>query len=121
MIRRLCTLKAKLNDMFSKRLINLGLTNVNYARFYLQMSPKIPMKFMSLEEFMFRTSVRSTYREFLRKISKSHEKDDLRKFVREEFRAGNHVSDLAQRKYMLHEGKKRMDQFLKMIGLLSFR
>lgn len=80
---------------------------------------RLPKKTLSLEEFLFRKRLLSVYRLLLRAINKSHEKDDLRRFVKDEFTINNKETDLNHRKYLLTIGIGRINDMLKQMGIGS--
>lgn len=80
---------------------------------------RLPKKVLSLEEFLFRKRLLSVYRLLLRAVNKSHEKHDLRRFVRDEFTINNKETDLNHRKYLLTIGIGRINDMLKQMGIPS--
>lgn len=73
-------------------------------------------KFLSLEEFLFRQQVLSTYRSLMRAIYKHHEKVDLANFAKQEFTIDSAGMELSQRKYMLSEGIRRINMMATPMG-----
>lgn len=73
--------------------------------------------FLSLEEFMFRQRVLQTYRNLMRIIYKHHEKQDLLKYAKEEFRINREQKELNHRKYLLHIGLNRINDMAKVFGI----
>jgi hypothetical protein len=72
---------------------------------------------LSLDEFIFRQKVLSTYRDIIRLINSSHEKKDLLEFVKHEFKANIHETDLTHRKYLLNMGITRINKMIPVLGL----
>jgi len=72
---------------------------------------------LSLEEFMFRAKVKSTYRKLVRIIYRTHEKEELLRYAKHEFTMNNQVSDLSQRRYLLNDGVNKINQTLAMMNL----
>lgn len=73
--------------------------------------------FLSLEEFVFRLKVLLTYRQVMRIIYKHHEKDELAKFAREEFKMNQEAKELNHRKYLLTIGINRINDMAKVFGI----
>lgn len=73
--------------------------------------------FLSLEEFLFRLKVLKTYRDVMRVIYRHHERDELAKFVREEFKFSDRETDLNQRKYLLTLGINKINEMAKVFGI----
>ncbi|EGV66013.1 hypothetical protein PSN45_003170 [Yamadazyma tenuis] len=71
---------------------------------------------LSLEEFLFRQQIKGIYRKVVRSIYKHHERDDLMKFLRYEFKI-KEKHDLAYRKYLLSQGTQRINDMAMMLGL----
>ncbi|CUM63352.1 uncharacterized protein PRCAT00000925001 [Priceomyces carsonii] len=71
---------------------------------------------LSLEEFLFRKKVLETYKEAMRLCYKSHEKDDLTTFLRDEFKLNAQQKDLTYRKYLFSMGIQRIDQLTYLLG-----
>lgn len=74
-------------------------------------------KVLLLEEFLFRQRIIGIYRELFRVIYKSHEKVDLARFVRDEFKMNLKETDLGHRKYLLSIGVSRINEMSKIMGL----
>lgn len=74
-------------------------------------------KALSLEEFMFRAKVKSTYRKLIRIIYRTHEKEELLRYAKHEFAISSQVSDLSQRRYLLNDGVNKINQMLAMMDL----
>lgn len=74
-------------------------------------------KALSLEEFMFRTKVKSTYRKLIRIIYRTHEREELLRYAKHEFTMSKQVSDLSQRRYLLNDGVNKINQMLAMMNL----
>lgn len=74
-------------------------------------------KALSLEEFMFRAKVKSTYRKLVRIIYRTHEREELLRYAKIEFTMNNQVSDLSQRRYLLNDGVNKINQMLAMMNL----
>lgn len=72
---------------------------------------------LSLEEFMFRSKVKSTYRKLVRIIYRTHEREELLRYAKHEFTMNNQVSDLSQRRYLLNDGVNKINQTLAMMNL----
>lgn len=72
---------------------------------------------LSLEEFMFRAKVKSTYRNLVRIIYKSHEREELLRYAKHEFELNEKMSDLSQRRYLLNDGVNKINQALAMMNL----
>ncbi|SGZ49454.1 CIC11C00000005586 [Sungouiella intermedia] len=72
---------------------------------------------LSLEEFMFRLRVLHTYRRLMRIIYKHHEKQDLLKFAKDEFRINREETELNHRKYLLQLGLTRINDMAKVFGI----
>lgn len=53
----------------------------------------------------------------MRVIYKHHERFDLAKFAREEFKASSRETDLNHRKYLLHTGTSRINEMAKVFGV----
>lgn len=73
--------------------------------------------FLSLEEFVFRQKVLQTYRHVMRIIYKHHEKNDLAKFAREEFKVNREETNLNHRKYLLQIGLNRINDMATVFGI----
>lgn len=71
----------------------------------------------SLEEFLFQQRVKQVYRAVLRQIYKHHERDDLVKFVRDEFKVNANERDLNHRKYLLSLGINQIASMSASLGL----
>ncbi|KAI5949629.1 hypothetical protein CANMA_005436 [Candida margitis] len=71
----------------------------------------------SLEEFLFQQRVKQVYRAVLRQIYKHHERDDLVKFMRDEFKLNANERDLNHRKYLLSLGVNRIASMSASLGL----
>ncbi|CAK9438717.1 uncharacterized protein LODBEIA_P29410 [Lodderomyces beijingensis] len=71
----------------------------------------------SLEEFMFQRKVKGIYRLVLRQIYKHHERDDLVRFIRDEFKTNSTQRDLQHRKYLLSQGINQINQMSASLGL----
>lgn len=71
----------------------------------------------SLEEFLFQQRVKQVYRAVLRQIYKHHERDDLVKFVRDEFKVNANERDLNHRKYLLSLGVNQIASMSASLGL----
>lgn len=71
---------------------------------------------LSLEEFLFRQRVLQTYRHVMRLAYKHHERQDLCRFAREEFRL-NQNATLSHRKYLLHTGTSKIEDMARVLGL----
>ncbi|KAI5967375.1 hypothetical protein KGF57_000403 [Candida theae] len=71
----------------------------------------------SLEEFLFQQRVKQVYRTVLRQIYKHHERDDLIKFVRDEFKVNANERDLNHRKYLLSLGVSQIVSMSASLGL----
>lgn len=76
-------------------------------------------KFLSLEEFIFRRKVLETYRALMRVVYRSHERHELAKYARDEFRSQAREQDLSHRKYLLLTGIKKIDDTLRLLGMSS--
>lgn len=74
-------------------------------------------KILSLEEFLFRQRLLGVYRQLMRLIYKSHEKHDLIKFARDEFKINREEKDLNHRKYLLALGINRINDMMKIMGI----
>lgn len=74
---------------------------------------------LSLEEYLFRQQVLSTYRRALRAVYKSHEKEDLLRYVKAEFKASDVQKELLQRRYELKKGTEKMEAMFQMMGMGS--
>lgn len=74
---------------------------------------------LSLEEFLFRQQVLSTYRRAIRAVYKSHEKTDLLAFVKGEFASSGAPKELIQRQYELKKGTEKMEAMFQMMGMGS--
>lgn len=72
---------------------------------------------LSLEEFLFRSRVRSTYRELARQIYKTHERQDLMSFLRDEFQVNSNQTDLQYRKYLLSQALTKINQMSASLGI----
>lgn len=57
------------------------------------------------------------YRQLLRILVKTHERDDLIKFAREEFKINNKETDLNHRKYLLNLGLQRINDMMRVMGI----
>ncbi|KAG5421719.1 hypothetical protein I9W82_000811 [Candida metapsilosis] len=71
----------------------------------------------SLEEFLFQQRVRHVYRAVLRQIYKHHERQDMVKFVRDEFKVNANERDLNHRKYLLSLGVSQIASMSASLGL----
>ncbi|KAK6457492.1 uncharacterized protein RJT20DRAFT_2048 [Scheffersomyces xylosifermentans] len=74
---------------------------------------------LPLEEFLFRQRVKGIYRDLLRIVYRSHEKQDLLRFVRDEFKINGTETDLNHRRYLLNLGLKRINEMITMLGIRS--
>lgn len=74
-------------------------------------------KILSLEEFLFRQRLLGVYRQLMRVVYKSHEKQDLVKFARDEFKMNKEEKDLNHRKYLLTLGINRINDMMKIMGI----
>ena len=74
-------------------------------------------KVLSLEEFMFRRNVLSTYRSVMRMIYKHHERVGLAQFAREEFRMNSKETELTTRKYLLQTGISKINDMVSVFGI----
>lgn len=72
---------------------------------------------LSLEEFLFRSRAKSTYRELTRQIYKTHERHDLMSFLRYEFDANAKQTDLQYRKYLLSQAMSKINQMSASLGI----
>lgn len=70
----------------------------------------------SLEEFMFRKRLKVIYRDVLRLVYKSHEKEALLQYVQGEFRVGVE-KDLNYRRYLLNQGINKINEMVTMMGI----
>lgn len=87
-------------------------------RLFLRHAHKRPRKeFLSLEEFVFRQKVLLTYRSIMRIIYKHHERADLAKYARDEFRVNAKETELAHRKYLLHTGIRTVNDMAQVFGI----
>lgn len=75
--------------------------------------------FLSLNEFLYRAQVRKVYRDLVRAVYKTHEKEDLMGYARHEFRIHDKETDLKKRRYLLNDGVKKISKFMLLIGILS--
>lgn len=66
---------------------------------------------------MFRQQVLSTYRSVMRLIYKHHERVDLARFARDEFRVNSKVTELSTRRYLLQTGIKRIEDMSRLLGI----
>lgn len=82
-------------------------------RFYSRSNRKI----LSLEEFIFRQNVLSTYRSVMRIIYKHHERAGLAQFAREEFRMNSKETELTTRKYLLQTGISKINDMANVFGI----
>lgn len=71
---------------------------------------------ISLDEFLFRQQVKHIYRRIMRVAYNHHEKDELIRFIRPEFKVAN-TSDLAYRKYLLSQGVIRINDMATIMGI----
>ncbi|KAK6892355.1 hypothetical protein K6H09_003603 [Candida tropicalis] len=69
------------------------------------------------KEFLFRSRVRSTYRELARQIYKTHERQDLMSFLRDEFKVNSNQTDLQYRKYLLSQALTKINQMSASLGI----
>ncbi|QBM90172.1 hypothetical protein METSCH_E04130 [Metschnikowia aff. pulcherrima] len=74
-------------------------------------------KVLSLEEFIFRRNVLSTYRSVMRMIYKHHERVGLAQFAREEFRMNSKETELTTRKYLLQTGISKINDMVSVFGI----
>lgn len=72
---------------------------------------------LSLEEFLFRKQVLKTYKEAMRVIYKHHEREELARFVRDEFKLNEGEKSLSHRRYLLQTGISRMNDMTKLLGI----
>lgn len=72
---------------------------------------------LSLEEFLFRKEVLKTYKDMMRVIYKHHERSELAKFARDEFKLNQGQKSLSHRKYLLQTGLVRMNEMTKLLGI----
>ena len=72
---------------------------------------------LSLEEFLFRSRAISIYRELCREIYKTHERQDLMRFLRDEFKVNSKQSDLQYRKYLLSQALNTINQMTASLGI----
>ncbi|PNW73293.1 hypothetical protein CHLRE_14g626667v5 [Chlamydomonas reinhardtii] len=74
----------------------------------------------SLRHFIYRSHVLGLYRQYLRAsrgLGTGSERRDLAVEVRRNFEAQRHVTDLQAIKFLLSEGRKRLEQLQDMLGL----
>lgn len=78
---------------------------------------KLKKDIPSLEEYLFKQRVKQVYRSVLRQLAHHHEKRDLTKFIRDEFKVNEAERDLTYRKYLLSQGLNRIGQMSASLGL----
>lgn len=108
-----------------KTQLNGGYGRIGIKRFFsssginqvLEVKKRSLGKTLSLDEFLFRKQVLETYRSLIRLCYKSHERYDLIKYVREEFRINDKENDIAYRKYLLSSGKNKINQMIPILGI----
>ncbi|OBA22264.1 hypothetical protein METBIDRAFT_40322 [Metschnikowia bicuspidata var. bicuspidata NRRL YB-4993] len=83
------------------------------SRFYSLKTKNI----LSLEEFIFRQNVLSTYRSLMRIIYKHHERAGLAQYAREEFRMNAKETELTTRKYLLQTGIAKVNDMANVMGI----
>lgn len=71
---------------------------------------------LSLEEFIFRQKVLSTYRSLMRVIYKHHEKSDLVLHAKQEFKQSAPTMELNQRRYLLQDGIRQINAMATPLG-----
>lgn len=71
---------------------------------------------LPLEEFLFRLRVKKVYRDALRQIYASPQKDDLLTFLKHEW-VKEPIPDKSQRQYMLSQGTKQIEQIAQSMNL----
>ncbi|ODV76856.1 uncharacterized protein CANTADRAFT_32624, partial [Suhomyces tanzawaensis NRRL Y-17324] len=71
----------------------------------------------SLQEFVFRQRIRLIYRDLARIVYRSHEKDELMRFVRDEFRMNSLETDINHRRYLLNLGISRINDMIRVMGI----
>lgn len=71
---------------------------------------------LPLEEFLFRQKVKKVYRDALRQIYASPQKDELLLFLKHEW-VKNPIPDISQRQYMLSQGTKQIEQIAQTMNL----
>lgn len=79
-------------------------------------SPKHLSGTLSLEEFLFRQQIRSIYKQVVRVVYKHHEKFELMRFLRHEFKLSSD-HDLTYRKYLLNQGIGRINDMAAVMGV----
>lgn len=75
----------------------------------LKRSKSLSKNALSLEEFIFRQKVLSTYRSLMRVIYKHHEKSDLVLYAKQEFKQNVSTMELSQRRYLLQDGIRQIN------------
>lgn len=96
--------------------------SLSYSLIKLQMvSIRRNNNILSLHEFLYRAQVRKVYRDLVRAIYKTHEKEDLMGYARHEFRIHDKETDLQKRRYLLNDGINKISKFMSLIGMLSLK
>lgn len=71
---------------------------------------------VSLEEFLFRLQVKGIYRQITRSVYRHHERDELMKYLRDEFKVRNDL-DLSYRKFLLSQGIGKANDMATVMGV----